>query len=44
LAALGPEQHRLRSIEIVRPSLEAVLLSLTGRRPAAPAPAKSALR
>lgn len=32
LGALGPEASRLRSVEIVRPSLESVYLSLTGRR------------
>lgn len=32
LAALGAEAARLRTIEIVRPSLESVYLSLTGRR------------
>lgn len=32
LTALGAEAQRLRSIEIVQPSLESVYLSLTGRR------------
>jgi ABC-2 type transport system ATP-binding protein len=32
LAALGAETGRLRSVEIVAPSLEAVFLALTGRR------------
>jgi ABC-2 type transport system ATP-binding protein len=32
LAELGPERDRLRSVEIVRPSLESVFLALTGRR------------
>jgi ABC-2 type transport system ATP-binding protein len=32
LGALGPDAARLRSVEIVAPSLEAVFLSLTGRR------------
>lgn len=32
LTALGADAHRLRSIEIVHPSLETVYLGLTGRR------------
>jgi ABC-2 type transport system ATP-binding protein len=32
LAALGPETFRLRTIEILRPNLEAVFVTLTGRR------------
>jgi ABC-2 type transport system ATP-binding protein len=32
LASLGPEASRLRSVEIIRPSLETVYLALTGRR------------
>jgi ABC-2 type transport system ATP-binding protein len=32
LARLGPEARRVRAIEVVRPGLEAVYLSLTGRR------------
>jgi ABC-2 type transport system ATP-binding protein len=32
LAALGPEADRLRSVEIIRPNLENVFLSLTGHR------------
>ena len=32
LAGLGPEVARLRGVEVVRPSLEAVYLELTGRR------------
>ena len=32
LGALGPETSRLRSIEILRPSLETVFVTLTGRR------------
>jgi len=32
LAALGPDTVRLRNIEILRPNLEAVFVTLTGRR------------
>jgi hypothetical protein len=32
LAGLGPHAERLRSAEVVRPSLESVFLALTGRR------------
>ncbi len=32
LGALGPDAGRLRSIELVRPSLESVFLAVTGRR------------
>jgi ABC-2 type transport system ATP-binding protein len=32
VSALGPDAERLRSLEIVRPSLESVFLALTGRR------------
>jgi ABC-2 type transport system ATP-binding protein len=32
LGALGPEATRLRSVELVRPSLESVFLAVTGRR------------
>ena len=32
LGALGPASSRLRSIELVRPSLESVFLAVTGRR------------
>lgn len=37
LASLGPDARRLRSIDILRPGLEAVYLAITGRRsPEAP--------
>jgi len=32
MAALGPHAERLRSVEIIRPSLETVYLTLTGQR------------
>lgn len=38
LAGLGPHARRLRSIDIVRPGLEAVYLAITGRRSPEAAP------